>query len=97
VVEEAENQITRSRVMWGSESWCCLLENFIYFGGRRLTTLLSFMYVTGDAGRKCVRYMPWPQVAECNMIRNPQTGRERRYYTKCDASDTANHQHPCSK
>jgi len=43
------------------------------FGRRRLATLLLFLYVTKEAGRKCVRDMPWPPAAECNMITNKQT------------------------
>jgi len=39
-------------------------------GLKGLVTLLLFLYVTGEAGRKYVRYMPWPQAAECNMITN---------------------------
>jgi len=35
-------------------------------------TLLSCLYVTEDAGRKCVSGMPWPLVTECNMITNKQ-------------------------
>jgi hypothetical protein len=44
------------------------------FGGRGLATLLLFLYVTEEAGRKYVRDMPWPPAAECNMITNKQTG-----------------------
>jgi len=40
------------------------------FGEVGLATLLLFLYVTGEAGRKCVRYM---QAVECNMITNKQT------------------------
>jgi len=36
-------------------------------------TLLLFLYVTEEAGRKYVRDMPWPLAAECNMITNKQT------------------------
>jgi len=36
-------------------------------------TLLLFLYVTEEAGRKYVRDMPWPPAAECNMITNKQT------------------------
>jgi len=43
-------------------------------GWMGLATLLLFPYVTGEAGRKYDRYMPWPQAAECNMITNKQTG-----------------------
>jgi len=43
------------------------------FWGRGLATLLLFLYVTEEAGRKYVRDMPWPPVAECNMITNKQT------------------------
>jgi len=39
--------------------------------GSRLCFL--FLYVTGEAGRKYVRYMPLPLAAECNMITNKQT------------------------
>ena len=35
--------------------------------------MLLFLYVTEEAGRKCVRDMPWPPAAECNMITNKQT------------------------
>jgi hypothetical protein len=45
----------------------------LFFGGRGLTTLLLFLYVTEEAGRICVRDMPWPLAAECNMITNKQT------------------------
>jgi len=38
--------------------------------GRGLATLLSFLYVTEEAGRKYVWDMPWPPAAECNMITN---------------------------
>jgi len=41
--------------------------------GRGLATLFMFLYVTEEAGRKCVRDMPWPPAAECNMITNTQT------------------------
>ena len=41
--------------------------------GRGLATLLLFLYVTEEAGRECVRDMPWPLAAECNMITNKQT------------------------
>jgi len=43
------------------------------FWGRGLATLLLFLYVTEEAGRKYVRDMPWPLAAECNMITNKQT------------------------
>jgi hypothetical protein len=48
------------------------------FGGffvcleKRTCDFAFVSYVTGEAGRKCVRYMPWPQAAECNMITNKQ-------------------------
>jgi len=42
--------------------------------GRGLATLLLFLYVTEEAGRKYVLDMPWPPAAECNMITNKQTG-----------------------
>jgi len=42
--------------------------------GRGLATLLLFLYVTEEAGRKYVRDMPWPPAAECNMITNKQNG-----------------------
>jgi len=48
-------------------------------GRRGLVTLLLFLYVTEEAGRKCVRYMPWPQAAECNMITNKQTNIPNRF------------------
>jgi len=38
-------------------------------------TLLLFLYVTEEAGRKYVRDMPWPPAAECNMITNKQTNK----------------------
>jgi len=41
--------------------------------GRGLATLLLFLYITEEAGRKCVLDMPWPPAAECNMITNKQT------------------------
>ena len=41
-------------------------------GGRGLATLLLFLYVTEEAGRKYVWDMPWPPAAECNMITNKQ-------------------------
>jgi len=37
-------------------------------------TLLLFLYVTEEAGRKCVWDMPWPLAAECNMITIKQIG-----------------------
>jgi hypothetical protein len=45
------------------------------FWVRGLATLLLFLYVTEEAGRKYVRDMPWPPAAECNMITNKQTFR----------------------
>jgi len=41
--------------------------------GRGLATLLLFLYVTEEAGRKYVLDMPWPPAAKCNMITNKQT------------------------
>jgi len=41
--------------------------------GRGLATLLLFLYVTEEAGRKYVWDMPWPPAAECNMITNKQS------------------------
>jgi len=41
--------------------------------GRGLATLRLFLYVTEEAGRKCVLDMPWPPAAECNMITTKQT------------------------
>jgi len=49
-----------------------LAVSFVQWG-RRLATLLLFLYVTEEAGRKYVRDMPWPPAAECNMITNKQT------------------------
>jgi hypothetical protein len=49
------------------------------FWGRGLATLFFFLYVTKKAGRICVRDMPWPPAAECNMITNKQwTVRSRK-------------------
>jgi hypothetical protein len=48
-----------------------LAVSFVW--GRGLATLLLFLYVTEEAGRKmCTGYMPWPLAAECNMITNKQ-------------------------
>jgi len=44
--------------------------------GRGLATLLLFLYVTEEVGRKCVWDMPWPLAAECIMITNKQTPRK---------------------
>jgi len=58
----------------------CVAVSFVE-GGRGLATLLLFLYVTEEAGRKRVRDMPRPPAAECNMITNKQTnkaGQERR-------------------
>ena len=41
---------------------------FFCLRGRGLATLLLFLYVTEEAGRKYVRDMPWPPAAERNMI-----------------------------
>jgi len=46
---------------------------FFLLRGRGLATLLLFLYVMKEAGRKYVRDMPWPLAAECNMITNKQT------------------------
>jgi len=46
---------------------------FFVRGLRGLQLCYCFFYVTGEVGRKYVRYMPWPQAAECNMITNKQT------------------------
>jgi len=43
---------------------------FFLFWSRGPATLLLFLYVTEEAGRICVRDMPWPLAAECNMITN---------------------------
>jgi hypothetical protein len=51
---------------------CCMAVSFVR-GLMRLATLPLFPCDTGEAGRKYVRYMPWPQAAECNMITNKQT------------------------
>jgi len=50
-----------------------LCGGFFCLGGRGLATLLLFLYVTEEAGRKYVLDMPWPPAAECNMITNKQT------------------------
>jgi len=49
-----------------------LAVSFVVWG-RGLATLLLFLYVMEEAGRKYVRDMPWPQAAKCNMITNKQT------------------------
>ena len=41
--------------------------------GRGLVTLLLFLYVTEEVGRKYVQDMPWPPAAKCNIITNKQT------------------------
>ena len=65
----------------GCKSWCCyfLVVSFVK-GLMGLATLLLFHFVTGEAGRKYVMYMPWPQAAECNMITNKQTPLLRHAY-----------------
>ena len=70
------SQITRGRVMGGCKSWCCSFWRFLLLlWGRGLVTLLLFLYVTEEAGRKYVRDMPWPLVAEHNTITNKQIHR----------------------
>jgi len=48
------------------------LWRFLLFWGKRTRDFAFVSYVTKEAGRKCVRYMPWPPAAECNMITNKQ-------------------------
>jgi len=59
--------------MGGCKSLMLFLAVFCSFWGRGLATLLLFLYVMEEAGRKYVRDMPWPPAAECNMITNKQT------------------------
>jgi len=49
--------------------------SFFWVRRRGLVTLHLFLYVTEEPGRKYVRDMPWPPVAECNMITNKQTNK----------------------
>jgi len=64
----------RSRVMGGCKKLMLFFGGFSFVvWGRGLATLLLFLYVTEEAGRKCVRDMPWPPAAKCNMITNKQT------------------------
>jgi hypothetical protein len=46
------------------------LGNLKEKGGSRFATLLLFPCVTGEVGRKYVRYL---QATKCNMITNKQT------------------------
>jgi len=46
---------------------------FFYFGEEGPATLLVFLYVTEEAGRKYLWDIPWLLAAECNMITNKQT------------------------
>jgi len=59
--------------MGGCKSCGCFLAVFFVLGRRGLATLLLFLYVTEESGRKYGWDMPWPPVAECNMITNKQT------------------------
>jgi len=49
------------------------LGNLKEKGGSRFATLLLFLCVTGETGKKYVTYLPWPHAAKCNMITNKQT------------------------
>jgi len=50
------------------------LADFVCFWEKRTCNFaFVFFLIMEEAGRKCVRYMPWPQAAECNMITNKQT------------------------
>jgi len=49
------------------------VRRFLLLRGRGLATLLLFLYVTEEAGRKYVHVMPSPPAAECNMIANKHT------------------------
>ena len=88
VVEEADNSDHEELSDGGGVnslmfSFCW---QFLLLWGRGLATLLLFLYVTEEAGRKCVWDMPWPPVAECNMITNKQsiaTGRFVMYVHNC--------------
>jgi len=66
-------QITRSQVMGGCTKFDVVFGGFSFVWGRGLATLLLFLYVMKEAGRKCVLDMPWPPAAECNMITNKET------------------------
>jgi len=59
--------------MGGCKKLMLFFGGFFCFGRRGLATLLLFLYVTEEVGRKCVLDMPWPPAAECNMITNKQT------------------------
>jgi len=61
--------------MGGCKRLMLFFGGFFCQRGRGLATLLLFLYVTEEAGRKYVRDMPWPPAAECNMITNKQTKR----------------------
>jgi hypothetical protein len=63
--------------MGGCKKFCCFLAVSFVFWGRVLATLLLFLYVTDEAGRKYVRDKPWLLAAECNMITNKQTDSSR--------------------
>jgi hypothetical protein len=72
-------------VMGGCKKLMLFFGGFFCFWGRGLATLLLFLYVTEEAGRICVRDMPWPLAAECNMITNKQTRNEiRTRVPSCD-------------
>ena len=75
VVEEAENSDHEESSDGGGVKVDVVFWRFLLLWGRGLATLLLFLYVTEEAGRKYVRDMPWPPAAECNMITNKQTNR----------------------
>jgi len=59
--------------MGGCTKFDVVFGGFSFVWGRGLATLLLFLYVTKEAGRKCVLDMRWPPAAECNMITNKET------------------------
>ena len=59
---------------------------FLLLRGRGLATLLLFLCVMEEAGRKYVLDMPWPPAAECNMITNKQTGIQLNEWTEHEAT-----------
>jgi len=50
----------RSRVMGGCKKLKLFFGGFRLFLGERTRNFALFLYVTEEAGRKCVRDMPWP-------------------------------------
>jgi len=65
--------------MGGCKKLMFLFGGFRLFWGRGLVTLLLFLYVLEEVGRKYVWDMPWPLAAECNMITNKETVSSRRW------------------